>query len=93
MSYLLSEFELYRLKKNPKTSRFRLDVIANYQLKYWVFGVPGQQMGRELKLIAGGAGKLRLGFVSLCLRETRSRMNGAAAAECYENKEDWKMKR
>jgi len=24
-------------------------MIASYQLKYWVFGVPGQQMGRELR--------------------------------------------
>jgi hypothetical protein len=41
-------------------------MIANYQFKYWVFGVPGQQMGRALKLIAGSTGKLRLGFVSSC---------------------------
>ena len=48
MSYLLSEFELYSWKKNLRPHGSDL-MIASYQFKYWVFGVPGQQMGRELR--------------------------------------------
>ena len=85
-------------KSRPTTGDWRnwLNCIFLYA---YIASVSRPTTTHALKLIAGGTGKLRLGFVSLCLWETRSRMNeGAAAppqgfANWYENKEDRKMKR